>query len=476
MKATVGPARDCPCLIAGRSLRASCPQLSARPRRFAILASLAPTARLSGHGQPCDSRSRRSAACIVRAVLLGLTLHAFATAGDWPQILGPVRTGVAAADERLADAWPATGLRQVWKRDVGAGVAGVAVVESRVFLFHRVGNREVLEALEATTGETLWRDDHATSFVPQVGGSDGPLCAPVVHDGKVVVFGAQGVLACIEAASGRRLWERRTHRDYDAQEGYFGAGSTPLVVAGRVIVNVGGRKGDAGIVAFDLATGETLWTATREGASYSAPVTVTVAGVEQVLMVTRLSCLLLDPADGSVRWSFPFGQRGPTVNAASPVLLGDAEFLVTASYGIGSVCAAFDARGVTPRWQGTDALASQYATPVFVAGSLYAIDGRDDVPPTSLVCLDPATGKVRWREEGFGYGTLLVADGKIVMTKTDGEVLLVRPDATRLDVLARARPFAGDVRGGPLRALPALANGRLYLRNDRTLVTLDVSP
>ena len=203
---------------------------------------------------------------------------------------------------------------------------------------------------------------------------------------------------------------------------------------------------------------------------------MTAGGVEQVLMVTRLSCLLLDPTDGSVRWSFPFGQRGPTVNAASPVLLGDAEFLVTASYGIGSVCAAFDARGVTPLWQGTDALASQYATPVLVAGSLYAVDGRDDVPPASLVCLDPATGKVRWREEGFGYGTLLVADGKIVIAKTDGEVLLVRPDATRLDVLARARPFAGDLRGGPLRALPALANGRLTLRNDRTLVALDVSP
>lgn len=423
-----------------------------------------------------SSRPEKASRFATSTALLWLAFCGVASAGDWPQILGPLRNGAAAADERLADVWPATGPRQVWKRDVGAGVAGVAVVGSRAFLFHRVGDREVLEAVEATTGETLWRDDHATSFVPQVGGSDGPLCAPVVHDGKVVVFGAQGVLACVEAASGRRLWERRTHRDYDAQEGYFGAGSTPLVVADRVIVNVGGRKGDAGIVAFDLATGEALWTATREGASYSAPVAVNAGGVEQVLMVTRLSCLLLDPADGSVRWTFPFGQRGPTVNAASPVLLGDAEFLVTASYGIGSVCAAFDARGVTPRWQGTDALASQYATPVLVAGSLYALDGRDDVPPASLACLDPATGKVRWREEGFGYGTLLVADGKIILAKTDGEVLLVRPDATRFDVLARARPFAGDVRGGPLRALPALANGRLYLRNDRTLVTLDVSP
>ena len=421
-------------------------------------------------------RPERASRFATSTALLWLALHAVAAAGDWPQILGPLRDGVAAADERLADTWPNGGPRRVWQRGVGAGVAGVAVVEDRVFVFHRVEDREVLEALDAATGEAVWSDGHATSFVPQVGGSDGPLCAPLVHDGKVVVFGAQGVLACIEAATGRRLWQRSTHRDYDAQEGYFGAGSTPLMVAGRVIVNVGGRKGDAGVVAFDVATGETLWTATREGASYSAPVAVTVGGVEHVLMVTRLACLLLDPTDGSVRWSFPFGQRGPTVNAASPVLLEGGRLLVTAAYGIGSVCGTFDARGFSPVWQGTESLASQYATPVFIDGSLYAIDGRDDVPPASLVCLEPATGNVRWRERGFGYGTLLAADGKIIIAKTDGEVLLVRPDATRLDVLARTRPFADDPRGGPLRALPALADGRLYLRNDRTLVALDVSP
>jgi len=403
-----------------------------------------------------------------------LMLAGVATAGDWPQVLGPERSGVAAADERLADAWPAGGPRQVWRRDVGAGVAGVAVVGGRGFLFHRVGDREVLEAFDVATGATAWTDAHATAFVPQVGGGDGPLCAPVVHEGKVVVFGAQGTLACVDAASGRRLWERSTHRDFSGQEGYFGAGSTPLVVGGRVIVNVGGRKGDAGIVAFDLATGETLWTATREGASYSAPIAVDLAGAPHVLAVTRLSCLLLDPAAGRVCWTFPFGQRGPTVNAATPVRLAADRFLITAAYGIGSVCAAFDAAEARPTWQGVDALASQYATPVLVEGRLYAIDGRDDVPPADFVCLDPETGRVRWREAGFGYGTLLVADGRILVVKTDGELLLVRPDAARLDVLARARPFADDPRGGPLRALPALAGGRLYLRNDRSLVALDV--
>jgi len=405
-----------------------------------------------------------------------ISLMTAANAGDWPQILGPARSGIAAADERLADAWPEGGPREVWRRGVGAGVAGVAVVGGRGFLFHRLEGREVLEAFDTATGDTLWSDGHATSFVPQVGGGDGPLCVPVVYEGKAIVFGAQGTLACIDAATGRRLWERSTHRDFNAQEGYFGAGSTPLVIGGRVIVNVGGRQGDAGIVAFDLATGETLWTATREGASYSAPVAVDLAGTPHALMVTRLSCLLLDPATGRVRWSFPFGQRGPTVNAATPVRLAADRFLVTAAYGIGSACATFDADGARPVWQGVESLASQYATPMLVDGRLHAIDGRDDVPPADMVCLDPATGRVLWRESDFGYGTLLAADGKLLVVKTDGEVLLVRPDAARLAVLARARPFADDPRGGPLRALPALANGRLYLRDDRTLVAVDVSP
>jgi outer membrane protein assembly factor BamB len=408
------------------------------------------------------------------AALMGLALTPTATAGDWPQILGPVRSGVAAADERLVDTWPANGPRRLWRRDVGAGVAGVVVVGDRGYLFHRVDDREVLEAFDTATGDTIWRDGHATSFAPQVGGGAGPLCAPVVLEGRVVVHGAQGMLACVDSATGRRLWQRSTHRDFSAQEGYFGAGCTPLVLGGRVIVNVGGRKGDAGIVAFDLATGETLWTATREGASYSAPVAVDVAGSPHALVVTRLSCLLLDPSTGRICWSFPFGQRGPTVNAATPVLLAADRFLVTAAYGIGSVCATFDANAQQPVWQGIESLASQYATPVLVGDRLYAIDGRDDVPPADMVCLDPATGRVLWRESGFGYGTLLVADGKLLVAKTDGDLVLVRPDATRLDVLARARPFADDPRGGPLRALPALAAGRLYLRNDRSLIALDV--
>lgn len=399
-----------------------------------------------------------------------------AAAGDWPQILGPNRDGQAAADEKLAAAWPAAGPRLVWSRAVGAGYAGLAIAEGRAYLFHRVDDRELVEAFEAATGKPVWKDEgHPTRFQPQVGGGDGPLCTPVVAGNRVVVLGASGTLACLDATTGRRLWTRETHRDFGAPEGYFGAGSTPLVVADRVVVNVGGAKQDAGLVAFDLARGETVWKTLADAAGYSAPVAVEVDGRPHVLAVTRLTCVLADAATGEIRWRFPFGQRGPTVNAATPVVLPEGRLLVTAAYGIGTVCAAFDGRGAKPIWEGVDSLATQYCTPIQVAGQLYAIDGRDDVPPALFKCLDPATGRVLWEEQGFGYGTLLAADGKLIVAKTDGEILLVEPDPERLEILARARPFGPDL-AGALRALPALAGGRLYLRDDRRLVCLEVGP
>lgn len=393
-----------------------------------------------------------------------------AAAGDWPQILGPDRSGIAAADERLAERWPDGGPAVRWRRGVGAGYAGLAVVGDRGILFHRQGDRELVEAVDAATGRTLWTAAEPTTFQPQVGGGNGPLCVPLIHDGRVYTFGAQGVLSCLDLASGKPLWTRRTHREFGAAEGYFGAGSTPLLVGELLIVVVGGR-GDAGIVAFDRGTGETVWKRTAEPAGYSSPVPVTLDGRPHVLAVTRYACLLVDAAAGDLRWRFDFGKRGPTVNAATPLVMPGGRLFVTAAYGVGCVCGEFDAAGVRPVWQGEEPLATQYCTPLAIAGHLYGIDGRDDVPPADLVCADGRTGRVAWRERNFGYGTLLAADGKLLAVKTDGELVLMRATPAGVETLARCRPLPGT-----LRALPALAAGRLYVRDDTTLMCLELAP
>ncbi|MBX3436216.1 MAG: PQQ-like beta-propeller repeat protein [Planctomycetaceae bacterium] len=406
--------------------------------------------------------------CLLLALLVGGALNETITrANDWPQILGPHRNGVSDG-ERLADHWAPGGPPVQWSQPVGAGNAGVAVVKSRGVLFHRIGDNETIEAFDPSTGERGWKLSYATTFAPQVGGDDGPLCVPTIQDGRVVTFGAQGVLTCCELSTGNQIWQRRTHREFDALEGYFGAGSTPLIWEDRVIVNVGGHKAGAGVVAFALEDGRTLWQVTDERASYAAPVATSLDGQSTVVCITRLKCLGLNPTDGAIRFELPFGKIGPTVNAATPVLLNGRVFL-TASYGIGAVWAQVSPHAARELWRRQDVLSSQYTTPVAYEGRLYGIDGRQDGPDADFKCIDPQTGDTLWSESRFGYATLLRGGDKLLVVKTNGELQLVRPSPESFQPLSRHRFTTREV-----RALPALADGRLFVRDTQTLYCIDV--
>ncbi len=386
-------------------------------------------------------------------------------AGDWPQILGPQRNGVA-QDEQLADSWPADGPPVVWQRDVGRGLAGVAVVGQRVLVFHRQGNEEVLEALQAGSGRPLWRAAFPTRYVSGI--VDDPRCVPTVHDGRVYVFGAGGGLHCVLLETGQVVWSRDTRRDFDAPEGYFGAGSSPLVVGDKLLVNVGGDRQGAGIVAFDLQSGETRWQSGNDQASYSSPVAVTIGGKTQAIFVTRLHCVAVDPDAGRELWRFPFGARGPTVNGANPVVR-DGHLLLSAAYGVGAVYARLGDGQPQTLWRKHDILSSQYTTCVPADGCLVGVDGRHDTGGARLRGFDPQKPEVLWELERYGYATLLAADGKVLLQTTSGRLVLGTADRHGFRELANAQVLADGT-----FALPALADGRLYVRDKRQLKCLDL--
>ncbi|MFQ5731215.1 MAG: PQQ-binding-like beta-propeller repeat protein [Planctomycetaceae bacterium] len=389
-----------------------------------------------------------------------------ARAGDWPQILGPTRNGVATG-EKLVDKWPKSGPKVLWRRKVGDGFSGVAVSNGIAVLFHRVGAKEVVEGLNALTGKPLWKAEHPTTFRSPYSPDKGPRCTPVIHKQHVYVFGAQGVLRCLNLKDGKSIWMRKTHAEFEAPEGYFGAGSTPIVAGGNLLVNVGSRE-DAGIVAFDLKTGQTAWKSTREYGSYSSPVAATIDGVKHVFFVTRMKLVSLDPDTGKVRFSFPFGKRGPTVNASSPVVLGGHLF-VTAHYGVGARYVKIGKTSAKIVWSSDAIMSSQYTTPLPHKGHLIGIHGQERVEAGELRCFDPRTKQVRWTKPDFGYGTMIEADGKLLFLSTTGQLVLLKADARKYRELARASVFDTTT-----RALPALSNGRLYVRDTRTLKCLHV--
>ena len=400
----------------------------------------------------------------VLLVLLLLTMTEVARAGDWPQILGPQRNGQA-INEKLYDKWPAAGPKTEWSYALGSGYAGPAVVGNRVIVFHRRADQEIVEALDLATGKPLWKAEFNATYSGGIDSDKGPRCVPVVKDGRVFVFGAAGDLHCVSLDKGEELWSRSLMADYAGDEGYFGAGSTPLVIGDYVVTNVGGKG--AGLVGVEVKTGKTAWQSGNEGASYAAPTAVTVGGKEQGLFVTRLNALLVDPATGKTSLLLPFGKRGPTVNAATPIVF-DGQVFLTASYNIDAVLATV-ASPAEVRWQDADTLSSQYATPVYRDGYLYGIHGREDQPPAgALRCIDAKTGKVQWEKTGFGVAHAILAGDKLLLTKVDGDLVLAAASPAGYKELATATlaRVKSPTNRGILRPLPALSQGRYVTRTN----------
>jgi outer membrane protein assembly factor BamB len=396
------------------------------------------------------------------------TLSVSAVAGDWPQILGPNRDGIAVG-ETLLPTWPDAGPELAWTADVGDGFAGVAVRNNVVFLFQRKKDQEVVTALNAETGQEIWSRGFACRYQSGMSSDTGPRCVPVVTENRVFVFGVEGHLRCLDSTTGDAIWSRDTQEDFSAPEGYFGTGSSPLHFQDRLIVNIGGRD-NASIVAFSTKDGSTIWKNFNDTASYSSPVVVNVNGTIHAIVVTRLHVVSLNPKDGTVRFSFPFGARGPTVNGATPVVMGDKLF-VSASYRVGSASAEISDSAADHSSSGEKLLATQYATPVKHDGLLFAVDGRQDSGTASLKCIDPSAERVLWVEDGFEYGTLIRVNDELLFLSCGGELIRFAADRTGYRPSHRSRILKSTPRG---YRLPAISIGRLFVRDDHQLKCLVV--
>ena len=382
-------------------------------------------------------------------------------AADWPGYLGPTRDGQSAETQLNWD-WPKEGPPAAWKIPVGAGFAGVAVADGKLFLFHRVENDEVLTALDPASGKEIWKFTYRTKYRDDFGFDNGPRCVPLLVKNTVFVYGADGDLHAIDTR-GKKLWGKNLLAEYKPKKGYFGVGAGPVHIGGKLLVNVGAKG--AGIVAFDPETGAELWKSSDDGPSYSTGTTMELNGKSHAVFFTRAGLLVVDPVDGKVALSHPWRPRiDASVNAATPLIRGDEIFLAT-SYGTGAILLKPKGAEVDEIWSSDKAISAHYNTPVRVGDYLYGIDGRQEGKGARLRCIEWRTGTVLWTQEKFGIASLIVVDGGILAVTEDGEV--VRFDASEKKYVERGR---AALLTGVARAAPALADGRLYLRNEKELI------
>jgi outer membrane protein assembly factor BamB len=397
----------------------------------------------------------------VSVVVLTVAAHA----GDWPQFLGPERNGVS-SEAGLIATWPKEGPPLLWQREVGEGFSGPVVAGGALVVFHRRGNEEIVECLDAASGKQRWKFSYPTQYRDLLGKGDGPRSTPVIAGKQVFTLGAEGRLHCLELENGKKVWDRALSSEYQVRRGFFGVGTSPLAEGNLLLVNVGGKG--AGIVAFDQATGKEAWRATDHDASYASPVAATLDGVRYVFFFTREGLVGLDPRDGTVRFSKHFRSRSnESVNAATPLVL-DGHVFVSACYGTGAGLFRVRPDGVDEVWQNDETLSNHYSTSVPGGAFLYGFDGRQEQGPR-LRCVEWKTGKVRWTQEDFGCGSLVIADGRLIALTEAGDLVLIEATPEAYREKARASLLAG-----PCRAQLALADGRLYARDSKKVVCWNV--
>ncbi|MDA7915664.1 PQQ-like beta-propeller repeat protein [Verrucomicrobia bacterium] len=402
---------------------------------------------------------------IINLVLFGLSFSCLA--GDWPQLLGENRTGIYKGG--LLPEWPSNGPNRLWKMKPGEGFAGPVVSGNTLVLFHRVGDEEVVEGMDARTGKSLLRVSYPTSYNDQFGFDNGPRAVPAIDGGQVFTLGAEGMVQCVDLKTGEIRWREDLEKSLNVSTGYFGLACSPLVSGNGVYLNVGG-KGDAGIICLSRKEGNLLWKATDQEASYSSPAMATFGGKQRVLFFAREGLVGLGPTSGKVAFEFIWrANMSASVNGATPVIHDDHIFL-TSSYATGAVLLKVDGDKVKKVWSGDESLSSQYATPIYQDGFLYGLHGRHDFAPGAVIrCVEFTTGKVRWSSPYIKPANLMLADGQLLILCETGQLIRAKATPDSFKETGRAQ-----ILGTTVRAYPALANGLFYARDKSQLVCIEL--
>jgi outer membrane protein assembly factor BamB len=388
-----------------------------------------------------------------------------ALGGDdtWPQWLGPTRDGAV-----RGVSWKAPKLALAWKKPLGPGASGIVVADGRAFTMFADEESEYAVALAVADGRELWR----AKLDPLVANVEGPNSTPLVEGKTLVTLSTACQLRALDAATGSVVWQRDMKKDFGVTLGR-GCQTSPLVEAGQLIVQAGGRENEQRVVAVEPATGKTLWSARgTERTTYTSPVVADIGGVRQLVVhhtiigpPPRSALMGLRLTDQSVLWSRPLEK----FSFETPLVLKDAAgaTVVLASWSDASSVKVTSTGGtfqVQPGWQTAD-LSATASPPVFRDGHLYGFGGD------FLACLDAASGRTVWKERLYAGSVILVGDRLVALSVTAGLVRLVHATPTGYKEDGKLEVFN---RGARADTPPSFAAGQVFLRNDEEIVAVRV--
>ena len=381
---------------------------------------------------------------------------------DWPGFLGPNRDG-RSAETGLRNEWPETGPEVLWRVPIGSGYSGVVAAGPKLYtLYAGDDGNDYLAAFTRDQGHEVWRASMGRSRRDPEG--SGPRATPVADGERVCAFASNATLGCFDLDDGRALWFRDLREEMGARIPQWGVASSPVIEGSRLIVQVGARKGGA-FAAFDKHNGAAHWTSGNARPAYASPIVVTIEGVRQAIFFTATDLVSVAVDDGRELWSVRWVTE-LDVHAATPIFVPSNGIMISSGYDTGAglfqVRLEGDRFKVHPVWSNR-LLRNHFNGSVRVGRYVYGFD------ESILKSLDVVTGQEQWRGRAGGKGSLIAADGKLLVLGGEGTLTLVRATHESFEKLASAR-VVKDRTWAP----PTLSEGVLFIRSFEELVAVDL--
>jgi outer membrane protein assembly factor BamB len=357
--------------------------------------------------------------------------------------------------------WPKEGPKLLWGASIGIGFSSVAVSEGRAYAMGNIDNTDVVYCFDAETGEEIWTHSYSQRLDPKYY-EGGTLASPTVADGRVYTISKDGKAFCLDAKTGKQIWKRNVLKDFGIKRTEWGCSGSPFIMENMVIFNVG-----SGGLALNKSDGSLIWERGKGPGGYATAVPYSVDGQKCVALFGFREIRGLAAGTGKQLWRHAWRTKYD-VHAADPIIVSDDTIFISSGYGNGCALLKLEMQGaevrVTELWRNKN-MRNKMNGSVLWRGYIYGVDEKGE-----LRCLSLKTGKRVWAEGGFGQGSLMIADGKLIVMGEKGNLVIAEASPSGYEPLASA-----NILTGKCWTVPVLANGRIYTRNAAgDLVCLDV--
>jgi outer membrane protein assembly factor BamB len=387
-------------------------------------------------------------------IIMALCLSTVCFSQDWTQFRGTGRDS-RVTGFKAPSTWPAE-LTQVWKVQVGTGDATPVLVGKKMYLNTRQGDNEMILCLDASTGKELWKDQYPSTAVTGPAGSHpGPRSTPAVAEGKVVTFGAAGILSCLDAASGKVLWRKENPQNSVPQ---FYTGMSPLIDNNVCFVHVG-TKDKGQVLALDLKTGNEKWKWEGDGPAYASPSLMTIDGKKTLIVQSEKNLIAFDAADGKLLWQMATPVQQRFYNCVSPYI--DGSTIYVSGQGLGLKAIKAEKAGTQDLWSNKE-VGAKWNTPVLKDGFLYGFTDQK-----RIYCVNASTGATAWVDNTVNsdFATLVDCGSVLIGLPSTGNLIVFKPDPKAYTEVVKYK-----VSDTPVYSFPVVAGNNIYIKDAENLM------